>query len=363
MKKFIILGTLLIMAFSLSCGGNEIPTAPTVTEYTVTFDSQSATTPASPSEKTVPAGSTVTSMPSNPVKTGFTFAGWFTETDGGGSPFTESTAVNSNMTVYAKWTTVVVNYTLTYVNTLSNVTGSVPSSVTASANSVVSVAGNPGGLKCFPGNPNTSYVFVYWAKEPIGTAPTTLYGQATHASTWRGNVLTGSITLTGNITLYARWDILKVGDKGPGGGIVFLDLGSYSAYTIQAWLPVFGNVNNKKEISGYVRYKEAAPADEITRCTFYRDVNDESFAGSLVLAKTTAGFTDWYIPEATELYTMLQNIGTIGNFTTDIEGKYWSSSTITGTDQRMVTYNYNRVPFETPKYDYHKMLVRAIRRF
>ena len=42
-----------IVSILSNCGAAEIPTAPSVTEYTVTFDSQSATTPASPAVKTV----------------------------------------------------------------------------------------------------------------------------------------------------------------------------------------------------------------------------------------------------------------------------------------------------------------------
>ena len=73
--------------------------------YTVTFDSQNADTAASPASITVtePA-TTVSSLPSAPEKSGFTFGGWFTETNGGGTQFTASTVVNGNITVYAKWT-------------------------------------------------------------------------------------------------------------------------------------------------------------------------------------------------------------------------------------------------------------------
>ena len=75
--------------------------------YTVTFDSQNADTAASPASITVtePA-TTVASLPTAPVKDGFEFGGWFTETNGGGTAFTASTVVSGNITVYAKWTAV-----------------------------------------------------------------------------------------------------------------------------------------------------------------------------------------------------------------------------------------------------------------
>jgi uncharacterized repeat protein (TIGR02543 family) len=55
---------------------------------------------------TVPAttiGST--NFPADPSRTGYFFRGWNTQTDGGGSGFTASTAVTGNITVYAWWGT------------------------------------------------------------------------------------------------------------------------------------------------------------------------------------------------------------------------------------------------------------------
>jgi uncharacterized repeat protein (TIGR02543 family) len=84
------------------------------TTYTVTFDGQSATTAASPATTTVtsPAATIVAALPSDPVKTGYTFGGWFTAVNGGGSQFIATTTVSASLTVYAKWTP--VSYTVTY---------------------------------------------------------------------------------------------------------------------------------------------------------------------------------------------------------------------------------------------------------
>jgi uncharacterized repeat protein (TIGR02543 family) len=38
-----------------------------------------------------------------PTRTNYTFGGWYTQQNGGGTGFTASTTVTGNMTVYAKW--------------------------------------------------------------------------------------------------------------------------------------------------------------------------------------------------------------------------------------------------------------------
>jgi uncharacterized repeat protein (TIGR02543 family) len=43
-------------------------------------------------------------MPDEPTKSGYTFGGWYTSTNGGGTQFTYSTVVTADTTVYAKWT-------------------------------------------------------------------------------------------------------------------------------------------------------------------------------------------------------------------------------------------------------------------
>ncbi|MBI9094270.1 MAG: InlB B-repeat-containing protein [Sphaerochaeta sp.] len=72
--------------------------------YTVTFDSQAATTDPDSTIKTVTSpATTIDGLPTAPEKTGYIFDGWFTEGSGGGTEFTASTEVPRNITVYAKW--------------------------------------------------------------------------------------------------------------------------------------------------------------------------------------------------------------------------------------------------------------------
>jgi uncharacterized repeat protein (TIGR02543 family) len=73
--------------------------------YTVTYDSQGATTEADPSSQTVTDGGNVGSLPEPPEKFTYVFDGWYTEANGGGTAFLADTAVDADITVYAKWTT------------------------------------------------------------------------------------------------------------------------------------------------------------------------------------------------------------------------------------------------------------------
>jgi uncharacterized repeat protein (TIGR02543 family) len=52
-------------------------------------------------------------LPDDPVRTGYTFGGWYTERDGSGTQFTATSFVTTDMTVYAKWlSNITVNGTL-----------------------------------------------------------------------------------------------------------------------------------------------------------------------------------------------------------------------------------------------------------
>jgi uncharacterized repeat protein (TIGR02543 family) len=82
--------------------------------YTVTFNSQGATVAASPASKTVVSPiTTVGALPTEPTRSGFTFAGWWIGAGGTGTEFIAGTTVTANITVYAYWTTNPV-YTITY---------------------------------------------------------------------------------------------------------------------------------------------------------------------------------------------------------------------------------------------------------
>ena len=74
-----------------------------INPQTVTFDNNGGTTEANPRTKTVEYNDNVGTLPSPPTKSGYTFDGWNTQADGGGSEFTATTPVSGNITVYAQW--------------------------------------------------------------------------------------------------------------------------------------------------------------------------------------------------------------------------------------------------------------------
>ena len=118
--------------------------------HTVTFNSNggSAVSPITD----VNYGATVT-LPSVPTKTGYTFAGWFSDDTTFAVPFLESTAVTDTITIYAKWTA--DTYTVTF-DANGNTGGTKPSDQTKTHDVTLVLAANTGTLV------KTGYTFAGW---------------------------------------------------------------------------------------------------------------------------------------------------------------------------------------------------------
>jgi uncharacterized repeat protein (TIGR02543 family) len=71
--------------------------------YTVSFDLRGATSPESIPPIKIESPAYETGTLQTPLRTSYYFAGWWTETNGGGTEFTATTPVTSDITVYAKW--------------------------------------------------------------------------------------------------------------------------------------------------------------------------------------------------------------------------------------------------------------------
>lgn len=144
--------------------------------YTVTFDANGGS--ASTSNKTVTAGETYGNLPT-PVRSGYTFGGWYTSASGG-SRVTSSTTVNltASQTLYAHWSKTNQTYTVTF-----NANGG---SVSTS-NKTVTAGETYGSL---PIATRSGYTFDGWYTSASG-----------------GNQVTSAtaVNLTANQTLYAHW--------------------------------------------------------------------------------------------------------------------------------------------------------------
>jgi uncharacterized repeat protein (TIGR02543 family) len=72
--------------------------------YTVVFNKNGGDGEADPSTKTVVSPATsLDALPVSPTRTGYGFAGWNTQADGGGTAFDSTTTVSGDITVYAQW--------------------------------------------------------------------------------------------------------------------------------------------------------------------------------------------------------------------------------------------------------------------
>ncbi len=161
----------------------------TASTFTVTYNANSATSGSVPSDATAYySGASVNTAANSGslARTGYTFAGWNTAADGTGTTYDVSTSsaftISSNTTLYARWTAAV-----TYdANSASS--GSAPTDATAyRPGQAVTTAANSGTLT------RTGYTFAGWNTAADGTGTT--YAVSTSSA----------FTISGNITLYARW--------------------------------------------------------------------------------------------------------------------------------------------------------------
>jgi len=141
----------------------------------VTFDGNGGTP--TTQYRDVQGGLTVgAAMPADPTRTGYVFAGWFTETSGG-TEFTLTTPVNEDITVYARWTA------NANVRVIFDGNGGTPTTQYRDVQSGLTVG------TAMPADPTrTGYVFAGW-----------------YTATEGGTAFTSTTVVTENMTVYARW--------------------------------------------------------------------------------------------------------------------------------------------------------------
>ena len=167
-------GTSMTVVISTGSTGNRKYTANwSVDTYTVTYNKDNGTIANESNYTKYEYGKGLT-LPT-PTKTGYTFGGWYAESDFSGSAVTAISATDTgNKTYYAKWTVLEGKVILNYQDGRANGTLDV----------------EYGGTYDLPTPERTGYMFDGWFTEPSGGS------EVTNGST---------VTTTESHTLYAHW--------------------------------------------------------------------------------------------------------------------------------------------------------------
>jgi uncharacterized repeat protein (TIGR02543 family) len=159
-----------------------------ITNNSITYDGQGATTPASGGSTTYTTATAITAVPTSaPVRLGYEFGGWFTASTGGirvtNGSYTPSTPFGA-ITLYAQWTG--IRYQLTF-NANNSTSGSAPTSQSyVTGGSALTLPGNSGTLV------RTGNTFAGWATAANGTGTTYTAAQT-------------GVTILNDTILYANW--------------------------------------------------------------------------------------------------------------------------------------------------------------
>lgn len=169
-----------------------------VGDYVVTFSGNSNTSGAAPSTLSTSPGGTITA-PTNSGslgRTNFVFAGWNTANNGSGVSYQPGATFtpSSGSTLFARW---LAARTISYDGN-GNTSGSAPVDALAGDSATYTVTSNNGNLA------RTGFRFAGWQTTPTG-------GSQYVAGS-------GSFTVSGSVTLYARWTANNSGGAGNGGG-------------------------------------------------------------------------------------------------------------------------------------------------
>jgi uncharacterized repeat protein (TIGR02543 family) len=155
----------------------------------VTYDANGATSGTAPTDAIAyrPGQSVTTAANSGTLaRTGYTFSGWNTSADGTGTTYAVSTSsafsISGNTTLYARWTA-----TVTY-DANGATSGTAPTDAIAyRPGQPVTTAANSGTLA------KTGYTLAGWNTAADGNGTTYAVNTAS------------AFTMSGNITLYAKW--------------------------------------------------------------------------------------------------------------------------------------------------------------
>ncbi|HQC74616.1 MAG TPA: InlB B-repeat-containing protein, partial [Bacilli bacterium] len=202
---------------------------PAGTFYTISFNSNGGS--AVESITYVPVGSTIT-LPINPTKTGYAFAGWYTD-EGLSTAFDASTPITSDLTLYAKWTPL-PQYTVSFDLNGGN-SSAIPSQTVYQGEKLTEPT---------PAPTHETKIFVGW------------FTQAEGGTQW--NFSTDTVSQTA--TLFAQWS-----DTAPTPTATIDTAGKYTNGIGDGLIPAERlsiTKNNEKTVNVYF-YKKSSTTDTI----------------------------------------------------------------------------------------------------
>ena len=155
----------------------------TINSYNITYNLDGGTNNGSNPVTYNIGTSTITLLA--PTKTGYTFAGWFSEAEFTNEITEITLGSTGDITLFAQWT--ISSYTVSFSGN-TNTGGSLPSAITQNYNSQVTVPSNTGSLT------KTGYTFIGWNTLANGSGTTYVAGNTFNMP-------------AANRILYAKWTI------------------------------------------------------------------------------------------------------------------------------------------------------------
>ena len=287
----------------------------TADTYTVTYNGNGSTGGTAPAsqQKTYGVGLTLATNSGSLVKTGYTFSGWNTATDGSGTNYTEggSYAANAGITLYAKWTAAM--YTLTLPAQFGGTYGGT-SAGAYNYNTAISITANPVG----------GYVFTSWTA--TGAAFSACSGTTSP---------TCSFNMTGDASVTANYAGLAVGVSYQGGKIAYIFQSGDPDYVAgQTHGLIAATVNQADSMwATYAKNTVSVPGGTGTAigtgsANTVNILNQNGWGYTGIAADSArsyagGGYSDWYLPsknELNQLYQIKNQISMPSNL------YYWSSS-------------------------------------
>ncbi|QJD84709.1 InlB B-repeat-containing protein [Cohnella herbarum] len=292
--------------------------------YAVTYDGNDSDGGTAPTETNKASGATFAAKANTFTRTGYTFAGWNTQADGGGTPYAEGATVtmpSGALTLYAQWTAI-PTYAVTYDGNDSD-GGTAPTETNKASGVTFAAKANT--------FTRTGYTFAEWNTQADGGG--TPYAEG------------ATVTMPSSaLTLYAQWTAIPTyvvtydGNDSDGGtaptetnkasGVTFAakaNTFTRTGYTFAGW--------NTQEDGGGTAY---AVGDTVTMpsgaLTLYAQWTQDTYAISPLTNVTMNILTAGYASGAQETKTMTvtrTGTGDLTSLATTLSGANAISFTIT----------------------------------